>query len=588
MKHTPVTDYNENDWYNYLTNEPKKQLEEILSSIGEVVWVRSASDMTLTYINGACERIYGRSSDELLGTQGILFEHIHPEDKAKLRQGIQQAFKEGKCSMEYRIFNKRGDIRYISSEGYVKKDKEGNPIVVSGTSRDVTDLRIAEKELHNKVREIENIFDSITDSFIALDKDFNFTFANKGALNLYGMQMEQLIGKNLWDLLPNGKDLKFYPELKRVIDERVSAHFEEFSPAIGKWIWINAYPTSKGLAVYFRDITEYKKMQEALRDNEYNLRALINNTGDFIWSVDKQLNIIQINQPCVDFVYYHTGQVLKPGDNMLIPGFDKTRNDKWAQYYSRALRGQTFVAVDEEMIGNKLHQREHRLKPIFAHDGEVIGVSCFSRDISEEARLNLKILNEEKKLRAIINNTGDIIWLINDHMETVSANQAYYDRVVYMAGNKKYEEITEADFAKERIKTWRNYYSRALSGETFTVIEEDHIEGRKVYEEIRFHPIHDSTNKVMSVNCMARDITAEKEQMLKVQQQNEKFNEIAAMQSHQVRGPVASILGLAQLFNTIDTNDPSNLTVLEGIKEAAAELDCIIKDVVSKTNAAKL
>jgi signal transduction histidine kinase len=87
---------------------------------------------------------------------------------------------------------------------------------------------------------------------------------------------------------------------------------------------------------------------------------------------------------------------------------------------------------------------------------------------------------------------------------------------------------------------------------------------------------------------MSRDITAETEHLIKIQQQNEKLNEIAGLQSHQVRGPVATILGLAQLINASDPNDPTNLKVLEGIKEVATDLDNIIKDVVAKTNAAKM
>ena len=173
-------------------------------------------------------------------------------------------------------------------------------------------------------------------------------------------------------------------------------------------------------------------------------------------------------------------------------------------------------------------------------------------------------------------------------METIYANQGYIDRVAYLTNNKKYEELTESDFDKERVEQWHNYYQRALGGEAFTVITEDEFEGRKVYEEIRFHPIHDNDNKVVSVNCVSRDITAEKEHLIRIQEQNEHLNEIASMQSHQVRGPVASILGLAQLFNAEDVNDPSNLKVLEGIKEAAGDLDTIIKDVVAKASVAKM
>jgi PAS domain S-box-containing protein len=565
------------------------RLLEALSSMNEVVWVRSLPDMTITYINKACEKIYGHKPEEYLGTCGALYENIHPDDHEKMRQGIERALQEGRGQIEYRIFDKQGRIRYISSEGTVIKDADGVPRSVNGISRDVTDLRLIENDLREKIEEVENIFESITDNFIALDKDFKFTHANSEALKLYGLKKEALLGRNIWDLFPNGRKLSFYGQLKKALDEQITVRFEEFSPAIGRWVLVNAYPTKNGLAIYFRDITEQKELQNALRESEHNLRALINNTSDFIWSVDRDLRIIQVNQPFADFVYSFTNKILRTGDSILMDDFGPEMRDKWEGYFKRALSGQTFLVVDEERIGNTKHHREKRFKPIFSEAGEVLGVSVFARDISEETKLNDRIINEEKKLRAIINNTRDIIWLVDDDMETISANQAYYDRVVYLTEYRKhYSELTTDDFAREQVEKWHAYYRRALAGETFSVVEEDEVHGSKVYEEIRFNPIHDKDNNVISVNCLSRDITSEKEHMIRIQEQNEKLNEIAWIQSHQVRGPVATILGLAQLLDPSNSSDPANAKVLEGVKEAAAELDAIIKDVVAKTNEAKL
>ena len=181
MKNTPITGNSENDKQNISAKDQKAQLEEVLSSINEVVWVRRAGDMVITYINKACEKVYGCSPDELIGTCGVLFENIHPDDREKLEQETQKTLTDGKGKLEYRIFNKNGDLRYISGEAYVKKDEHGKPLTISGISRDITELRLTEKNLRDKADEIENIFESITDSFIALDKNFNFTFANKGA-----------------------------------------------------------------------------------------------------------------------------------------------------------------------------------------------------------------------------------------------------------------------------------------------------------------------------------------------------------------------------------------------------------------------
>ena len=76
--------------------------------------------------------------------------------------------------------------------------------------------------------------------------------------------------------------------------------------------------------------------------------------------------------------------------------------------------------------------------------------------------------------------------------------------------------------------------------------------------------------------------------MLQIEEQNRVLMEIAAIQSHKVRGPVATILGLGQFFNYDDLGDPVNKTLMEGIQKVSEDLDVIIREVVRKSNNAGL
>jgi hypothetical protein len=64
---------------------------------------------------------------------------------------------------------------------------------------------------------------------------------------------------------------------------------------------------------------------------------------------------------------------------------------------------------------------------------------------------------------------------------------------------------------------------------------------------------------------------------------NKKFEEIANITSHQLRAPVASILGLVSIFNKDDINDPVNKEVVQHLDKSAHELDKMLKEVVEKT-----
>lgn len=70
----------------------------------------------------------------------------------------------------------------------------------------------------------------------------------------------------------------------------------------------------------------------------------------------------------------------------------------------------------------------------------------------------------------------------------------------------------------------------------------------------------------------------------KLKIQNEKLVEIAFLQSHQVRAPIAQILGLYNLFNFADYSDPINGEILDKMKITAKSLDNIVRDIVQNTS----
>ena len=70
----------------------------------------------------------------------------------------------------------------------------------------------------------------------------------------------------------------------------------------------------------------------------------------------------------------------------------------------------------------------------------------------------------------------------------------------------------------------------------------------------------------------------------KLQLQNERLFEIAFLQSHQVRAPIAHILGLISLFNMDNPNDPKNTEIIKNLQKTTLAFDNIIYQIVQKTS----
>lgn len=85
-----------------------------------------------------------------------------------------------------------------------------------------------------------------------------------------------------------------------------------------------------------------------------------------------------------------------------------------------------------------------------------------------------------------------------------------------------------------------------------------------------------------------RELASEKEKHLEhIQEQGETLRDIAYIQSHYVRGPVTTILGLSQLFNMDNPEDPHNKELMSGIASVAIKLDETVTNVISKENEVK-
>ncbi|MHB1651558.1 MAG: PAS domain S-box protein [Desulfitobacteriaceae bacterium] len=121
----------------------------------------------------------------------------------------------------------------------------------------------AEKGLIEANLKITGIVQSITTGFFALNNNWQITSINTVAEKfLAPADTKTIIGKNIWDVLL--KNPVFYDNYHRAVADQKPVHFEAFSVYSNRWAEVHAYPSSDGLSVFFRDISERKSIEDTL------------------------------------------------------------------------------------------------------------------------------------------------------------------------------------------------------------------------------------------------------------------------------------------------------------------------------------
>jgi nitrogen-specific signal transduction histidine kinase/HAMP domain-containing protein len=132
------------------------------------------------------------------------------------------------------------------------------------------ELLEAKRRAEEAAARIITVFESTTDSVLLVDRDWRISYANERAKAQLA-EGSDLIGIDLWQAFPDTADTNIYSQIRAAMSDQQPARFEAFFRQRDAWYEVNAFPSSQGLAVYFRDVTEHKRALEARRLMEEQL-----------------------------------------------------------------------------------------------------------------------------------------------------------------------------------------------------------------------------------------------------------------------------------------------------------------------------
>jgi len=376
------------DIFNFLGSEIQRkkaevQLDHFFELSPDLMCITDISGNFIK-VNEAFESLLGFKKEDIL--QSHFLELIHPEDK-HIFEDVEQKVLTGEIMFhESRMRKKSGDFLWLSWTGK-PFSKDG---LIVGVGKNISEKKLQEEALANSHQETLNILESIQDGFLAVNHDWSVSYWNNAAEKIVQTKRDDILGNNLWSVIPVDKEFKFYREFKKVMEEGVSVRFDEYYAPLDIWVMISAYPSETGLTAYLKDITESKIASLKL----IQFKKVIENSKDEIAIISTVNESIYLNPAFIDSFGYGSEMLKQLGGPQKIFAHE----DQAAQVFSDLLAGRHWKG-DVDLIGNTKSLRSYYISagPIYDDNGKLIAVFIIHTDISKRKET-------EGKLTSLYNN----------------------------------------------------------------------------------------------------------------------------------------------------------------------------------------
>ncbi|MDX2230552.1 MAG: PAS domain S-box protein [Leptolyngbyaceae cyanobacterium bins.349] len=220
----------------------------------------------------AAERIFGWSEQEVMGHPAPMSQGNHQEEfQINLGQAFQGISLDG---IEAQRPRKDGQLITVNGWSAPLQDADGVVRSIVAIMADVTERKQAEQSLIEAYRRNTEILESISDAFYAVDHDWQFTYINRKAEQLWQKRREDLIGKSIWAEFPQAVGTESYEAHMQAVREQKTVSYETYSPVLNVWIRVNIYLSANGLSIYFADISDRKQAEQALKRYADRLETL--------------------------------------------------------------------------------------------------------------------------------------------------------------------------------------------------------------------------------------------------------------------------------------------------------------------------
>ncbi len=570
----------------------RKKIEQenlMLMNNTEVLFIMINSEFEIISFNEQFHKMYYDYFGVDIKIGGSFFDYAHPADRELEREICNRVMNGSYEENEFALYI-NGTKNYFLLKYHPTKDRYNIINGVFVTAFDITKRKNAERKLVKREQELSLIYNNVNDVIFLIENEGNNKFKiaaiNKAYYKISGLKEEEVINHYLNEVIPEPSLRLTLLNYQLSISTKSTVTWEDvrtYSTGI-KTIITTVTPilNSKGICTKLigsiRDVTETRNVISENNKISNELSKIMFSSVDIICTIDEFGNFINVSNASEKIWGYLPEEIIgKPFINLV---FEEDRE-------------RTLSAADELMNGAEYTYFENRY---IKKDGTIVPIVwsirwdekdriiyCTAKDATSQKKHEEELILSEKKYKHLFENNPAPMYVFDfETLNIVDCN----DEVLLKYGYTR-EEFLQLNMMQirpiEEIASVKYIIDNAdKKGDKVVKFTTKHQKksGEIIVVNINAHVMDYNGRKCTLV--LIDDVTEKLNYLQSIERQNEILKEIAWMQSHVVRAPLARIMGFIELINDASIIEEKS-ELLPYILEAAKELDVVIKDIVTKS-----
>ncbi len=496
-----------------------KHLIAVAASAKDAIIIIDSSGL-VSYWNPGAEKIFGYKSKEVIGRK--LDECIIPNKYRKAHlKGLAGFTKTGRGKLIGKTFEFEGlkkDGKEFPIELSLSSFKQDGKWYATGIIRDITRRKLLEEALSNSEEQYRLLIENSADCICYISLDARYLYMSPGGIRLNELKgVDEIQGQDCTEDI----NAEFKVSMKNAIErakcgETVSLEYVSTTPS-GKEIWwessTNPIKDDKGrvtkLIRFSKDITERKKMEDAVRESETKYRDLVETSQDLIFKCDREGRFVYLNPAWETTLGYKS-------EEMLGRKFTEFKTPKQAEkdlkvfkseFEGKEVLGYETVYISKSGTSRNLVFNARLLKD---GDGNVIGTQGTAHDITKRKRAEEELKKSFNLTNAIIEGGKDFVFVkdIRGHYIMLNSHATgTFGKTVDETIGKSDMDLFPPHVAKKIMKDDRRILA---SGKTETFEEDIVAKGVTKTVLVTKGVYRNDQDDIVGLFGIARDITERK------------------------------------------------------------------------------